>query len=159
MSEILTLYFENHAERSISRMKEAILAVNFYKRIKLRLDNGEDLSSEIPVIAKIGVASTIKTVKEAIADYKKNLNDAWNIHPRLLDIGAFKCSLIADSREQLPRANLLYKFKSESGTVSVHITSAGENYKVEINAGKNPMAAKLACTELEKNLTFIALSS
>jgi hypothetical protein len=34
----------------------------------------------------------------------------------------------------------------------------GENYTVSINAGKNPMAAQMACIELEKQLTFIALT-
>jgi hypothetical protein len=42
--------------------------------------------------------------------------------------------------------------------VKIHITTAGENYKVEITAGKNPMAAQMACIELEKQLTFIALT-
>jgi hypothetical protein len=40
--------------------------------------------------------------------------------------------------------------------VKIHITSAGENFTVAINAGKNPMAAQMACIELEKQLTFIA---
>jgi hypothetical protein len=42
--------------------------------------------------------------------------------------------------------------------VKVQITTAGENYTVSINAGKNPMAAQMACIELEKQLTFIALT-
>ena len=51
-----------------------------------------------------------------------------------------------------------YQFKSSAGTVKVNITTAGENYTLEIKAGKNPMAAQLACIELEKQLTFIALT-
>ena len=31
-------------------------------------------------------------------------------------------------------------------------------YKLDISAGKNPMAAQLACIELEKQLTFMALT-
>ena len=38
------------------------------------------------------------------------------------------------------------------------ISSAGETFKLEINAGKNSMAAQMACIELEKQLTFIALT-
>jgi len=30
--------------------------------------------------------------------------------------------------------------------------------KQDLNAGKNPMAAQMACIELEKQLTFIALT-
>jgi len=58
---------------------------------------------------------------------------------------------------QVFAALVSYEFKSSAGKVSVHITSAGETFRIDINAGKNPMAAKLACTDLEKNLTFIAL--
>jgi len=42
--------------------------------------------------------------------------------------------------------------------VKVHIITAEENYTVSINAGKNPMAAQMACIELEKKLTFIAIT-
>jgi hypothetical protein len=35
---------------------------------------------------------------------------------------------------------------------------AGENLWKYINVGKNPMAAQMACIELEKQLTFIALT-
>jgi hypothetical protein len=92
----------------------------------------------------------MQVVKEAIADHKKELAGAWNLHPRLADIGKFKCKYTTDPREHLPRADMTYEFKSSAGKVSVHITSAGETFRIEINAGKNPMAAKLACTDLEK---------
>ena len=77
---------------------------------------------------------------------------------RLQDIGKQKVSLIVNEREHLPRADVSYQFKSKAGIVKVHITTAGETFKLEINAGKNPMAAQMACIELEKQLTFIALT-
>ena len=43
-----------------------------------------------------------------------------------------------------------------SGDMNFH--GAGLAFKLEINAGKNPMAAQMACIELEKQLTFIALT-
>jgi hypothetical protein len=42
--------------------------------------------------------------------------------------------------------------------VKVHITTAGENFTAAITTGKNPMAAQMDCFELEKQLTFIALT-
>jgi hypothetical protein len=42
--------------------------------------------------------------------------------------------------------------------VKIHINTAGETFRLEVNAGKNPMAAQIACIELEKQLTFIALT-
>jgi hypothetical protein len=55
-------------------------------------------------------------------------------------------------------ADVAYQFKSKPGTVKVHITTAGENFTAAITTGKNPMAAQMDCFELEKQLTFIALT-
>ena len=136
-----------------------MIAVDYYERIRLRLVQKEDLSKEIAIIAKVGAAGTMTVVKEAITDYKAQVASAWELNQRLQDIGKHKISLIVNEREQLPRADVAYQFKSKAGTVKVHITTAGENYTVSINAGKNPMAAQMACIELEKQLTFIALTA
>jgi hypothetical protein len=118
----------------------------------------EDLSKEIAIIAKIGPAGTMTVVKDAITDYKAQVAGAWALNPRLQDIGKHKISLTVNAREHLPRADVAYQFKSKAGTVKVQITTAGENYTVSINSGKNPMAAQMAFIELEKQLTFIALT-
>jgi hypothetical protein len=158
MSDLLNQYFERYAEEAITKMKAALIAVDYYERIRVRLMKKEDLSGELAIIAKVGPAGTMTVVKEAIADYKAQVAGAWNLNQRLLDIGKHKVSLIVNEREHLPRANVSYQFKSKAGTVNIHIASAGETFKLEINAGKNPMAAQMACTELEKQLTFIALT-
>ena len=158
MSDLLNQYFERYAEEAITKMKAALIAVDYYERIRVRLVKKEDLSGELAIIAKVGPAGTMTVVKEAITDYKAQVAGAWNLNQRLLDIGKHKVSLIVNEREHLPRANVSYQFKSKAGTVNIHIASAGETFKLEINAGKNPMAAQMACTELEKQLTFIALT-
>ena len=158
MSELLTQYFERYAEEAITKMKAALIAVDYYERIRVRLVKKEDLSGELAIIAKVGPAGTMTVVKEAITDYKGRVAGAWELNPRLQDIGKQKISLIVNEREHLPRADVSYQFKSKAGIVKVHITTAGETFKLEINAGKNPMAAHMACIELEKQLTFIALT-
>jgi len=158
MSALLTQYFERYAEEAITKMKAALIAVDYYERIRVRLVRNEDLSSELAIIAKVGPAGTMSVVKEAIADYKGQVAGAWELDQRLQDIGKHKVSLIVNEREHLPRADVAYQFKSNAGIVKVHITTAGETFKLEINAGKNPMAAQMACIELEKQLTFIALT-
>ena len=158
MSAQLTQYFERYAEAAITKMKEALIAVDYYERIRLRLVKKEDLSGELTIIAKVGPAGTMTVVKEAMADYKGRVSGAWELNQRLQDIGKHRVSLIVNEREHLPRADVSYQFKSKAGIVKVHITTAGETFKLEINAGKNPMAAQMACIELEKQLTFIALT-
>ena len=158
MSELLTQYFERYAEEAITKMKAALIAVDYYERIRVRLVKKEDLSGELAIIAKVGPVGTMTVVREAITDYKGRVAGAWELNQRLQDIGKYKISLIVNEREQLPRADVAYQFKSKAGIVKVHITTAGETFKLEINAGKNPMAAQMACIELEKQLTFIGLT-
>ena len=158
MSELLNQYFERYAEEAITKMKAALIAVDYYERIRVRLVRKEDLSGELAIIAKVGPAGTMTVVKEAIADYKGQVAGAWELNQRLQDIGKHQLSLIVNEREHLPRADVSYQFKSKAGIVKIHITTAGETFRLEINAGKNPMAAQMACIELEKQLTFIALT-
>ena len=159
MSALLTQYFERYAEEAITKMKASVLAVSYYQRILARLLKQEDLSGELAIIARVGPVATLAVVKEAIADYQAQVASAWQLNPRLQDLGKQKISLARDAREHLPRADVSYQFKSAAGTVKVHITSAGETFKLDITAGKNPMAAQLACIELEKQLTFMALTA
>ena len=86
---------------------------------------------------------TLAVVKEAIADYQAQVANAWQLNPRLQDMGKQKVSLARDAREHLPRADVSYQFKSAAGTVKIHITSAGETFKLEITAGKNPYGQKI----------------
>ena len=158
MSDLLTQYFERYAEEAITKMKAALIAVDYYERIRVRLVRKEDLSGELAIIAKVGPAGTLTVVKQAIADYKGQVAGAWELNQRLQDIGKHQLSLIVNEREHLPRADVSYQFKSKAGIVKIHITTAGETFRLEINAGKNPMAAQMACIELEKQLTFIALT-
>jgi hypothetical protein len=90
---------------------------------------------------------------------RRQVASAWDMNPKLREVGKYKCSLIVKDREHLPRADVTYQFKGASGTVKVRITSAGETFKLELDAGKNAMAARTAYVELEKQLTLIALSS
>ena len=159
MSALLTQYFENYAEASIARMKAARMAVTYYERIKARLIKKEDLSGELPLIKKVGPEGTMTVVKAAIADYKAQIAGAWDMAPKLRELGKQKITLQMKEREHLPRADMSYQFKSTAGTVKVRISSAGETFIIELDAGKNPMSAQLAFVELEKQLTLIALSS
>ena len=85
MSTQLTQYFARYAESAIATMKDALLAVDYYERIRLRLLKNDDLSKELPIIAKVGPAGTLTVVKNAIADYKAQVANAWNLAPRLQD--------------------------------------------------------------------------
>ena len=138
MSALLTQYFERYAEDAITKMKAGVLAVSYYQRILARLLKQEDLSAELAVIARVGPAATLAVVKDAIADYQAQVASAWQLNPRLQDMGKQKVSLARDAREHLPRADVSYQFKSAAGTVKVHITTAGETFSSRSLRAKTP---------------------
>lgn len=158
MTEILTKYFERHAEDSIERMKQAVLAVSYYERVRDRLEKNEDLSSELPIIKKLNPNEVKATVNEAIAEYKDQIKHSWDLPDRFAELGKVKIVQVINDREQLPRVNFEFTFSSDAGNVKVEIKSAGETYKVILDAGRNQMAAALAFTELEKQLAYISLT-
>ena len=98
MSNLLNKYFERYAEAAIVKMKAALIAVDYYERIMVRLVKKEDLSGELAIIAKVGPAGTMAVVKEAIAEYKAQVAGAWELNPRLQEIGKHKVSLIVNER-------------------------------------------------------------
>jgi hypothetical protein len=48
-------------------------------------------------------------------------------------------------------------FENAVRSVKVEIRTAGETFKIYIDAGKDSMRSQMALHELEKELTFIAL--
>jgi hypothetical protein len=158
MSEQLTKYFEDYAETGIERTKKALLAIGFYKRVLDRLNAGDDLSDEMPLIAKVGPDVTREVVIEAILENKDELKAAWQLPKHLQKRGDFIVGSTQEPLEHLPRVEMSYSFTSAAGDVKVRVSTIGENFKVVIDAGKNKVAATLACAALEKHLTFLAFA-
>lgn len=158
MSDQLTNYFEQYAEHGIEQMKKAMLGIGFYERVIERLAAKDDLSDELPVIGKIGPKSALAVAKQALEENKQAIEKAWELPEHLVKKGVHKVSVHKPESEMLPRAEVSYQFKSDAGLVKIKITTAGETYKLEIDAGRNPMAAQLAITSLEKHLMFAAFA-
>ncbi len=68
MTQYIHDYFAGHAKKAIAGMKESQQAQSFYHRLLARLDRGEDLTAEVPQIARVGSAGAVEVVKQAIAE-------------------------------------------------------------------------------------------
>lgn len=158
MSTELTLYFERYAQAALDKVKHCLLAKGYYERVMLRLENKEDLSGELPIIKKLGTKKTTQVVQKALKDYQHEQNAAWELPTGLEGLAKSTITLAINAQEHLPRYEVLHQFSTEAGTVKVNITTAGENVKVELNAGKNRMAAQAALYELEKLVAFANLT-
>lgn len=158
MSTELTLYFEQYAQNALDQLMKDLVAKSFYERILARLQNKEDLSTELPIIKKVGVKKATAVVKAALTDYAKDSENAWDLPAKLKEAAKSKVSQVKMHQEHLPRFDVLHQFATDAGAVKVHITTTGQNIKVELNAGKNKMAAQAAIYGLEKQVAFANLS-
>ena len=96
MTQYLHDYFAGHTESAISGMKAALQAKSFYKRLEMRLQKGEDLKEELPVIAKVGNTGALEVVREAIRKTQTKLT-ACGIFPKNYKQWAHKKSISTKS--------------------------------------------------------------
>ena len=159
MTQYLHDYFTAHAERAITCMKESQQAQSFYRRLHTRLERGEDLTAEVPEIARVGSAGAVEVVKKALAEYEKNFKEAWDLPPTIQSQGKEHIKMHSEAYEILPRVTHTFSFSSAAGKVTVRTVTAGENLSIEFETPKNKMAAATAMNELEKAITYGLLAS
>jgi hypothetical protein len=159
MTQYIHDYFAGHAKKAIAGMKESQQAQSFYHRLLARLDRGEDLTAEVPQIARVGSAGAVEVVKQAIAENETKFDAVWNLPKSVQGIGRQHVSMAREPYEILPRVTLAFTFVGDAGKVTVHTTTAGENVTVEFVEPKNKMAAAAAMSELEKALSFALLAA
>jgi len=159
MSDALSRYFNEYAESALDRIHHGLTATRFYKEALHRLDNGIDISNSIPEIKRVGNDVARDTANDALVDYEQRVKHAWDLPKSLADIATTRVSSYKERLENLPRYEITHTFKLEAGKVTVDITTANRNHRLEINAAGNAMAARSALHELEQYLTLAALSS
>ena len=159
MTKYIHDYFTAHAERAITCMKESQQAQSFYRRLHTRLERGEDLTAEVPEIARVGSAGAVEVVKKALAEYEKNFKEAWDLPPTIQSQGKEHIKMHSEAYEILPRVTHTFSFSSAAGKVTVRTVTAGENLSIEFETPKNKMAAATAMNELEKAITYGLLAS
>ena len=159
MTQYLHDYFTAHAERAITCMKESQQAQSFYRRLHTRLERGEDLTAEVPEIARVGSAGAVEVVKKALAEYEKKFKVAWDLPTTIQSQGKEHFKMHSEAYEILPRVTHTFSFISAAGKVTVRTKTAGENISIEFDTPKNKMAAATAMNELEKVITYGLLAS
>ena len=159
MSDQIRQYFERYAENGLAQVKRSLVAIPFYDDVRKRLARGEDLSQELEGIRLAGPDKTLQVVLETIEEYKDQMKCAWNMHDNLLRKGKFTFKQVKLERELMPRFEIDYVFENTVRSVKIELRTAGETFKIYIDAGKDSMRSQMALHELEKELTLIALIS
>ena len=159
MSDALTRYFNDYAESALDRIHHGLTAIRFYNEAIHRLDNGIDITDSIPEVQRVGRDVARETAQDALSDYENRVKHAWDLPKSLSEIATTRVTSHKDRLENLPRYEITHTFKLEAGKVTINVTTANRNHRLEIAAAGNAMASRAALIELEQYLTLAALSS
>ncbi len=159
MSDALTRYFNDYAESALDRIHHGLTAIRFYNEAIHRLDNGIDITDSIPEVQRVGRDVARETAQDALADYENRIKHAWDLPKSLSEIATTRVTSHKDRLENLPRYEITHTFKLEAGKVTINITTANRNHRLEIASAGNAMASRAALIELEQYLTLAALSN
>jgi hypothetical protein len=154
MTANLNVYFSQYAENALLILRDCMLAKNYYEGIAKRLRRGEDFSEELPDIAKVSPKDAKVIVQKALKEFDEKRKNAWVLPKGLSDHCTSKVTEIQEYGEILPRFTVAHQFETDAGQVRVFITTKGNNYQIDIKAGRNKMAAEAAMNELDKLITF-----
>ena len=159
MSDALTHFFNDYAEFALDRIHHGLTAIRFYNEAIHRLDNGIDITDSIPEIKRVGHVVARETAQDALADYENRVKHAWDLPKSLSEIATTRVTSHKERLENLPRYEITHTFKLEAGKVTINITTANRNHRLEIASAGNAMASRAALIELEQYLTLAALSN
>ncbi len=159
MSDALTRYFNDYAESALDRIHHGLTAIRFYNEAIHRLDNGIDITDSIPEVQRVGRDVARETAQDALADYENRIKHAWDLPKSLSEIATTRVTSHKERLENLPRYEITHTFKLEAGKVTINITTANRNHRLEIASAGNAMASRAALIELEQYLTLAALSN
>jgi hypothetical protein len=159
MSDALTRYFNDYAESALDRIHHGLTAIRFYNEAIHRLDNGIDITDSIPEVQRVGRDVARETAQDALADYENRVKHAWDLPKSLSEIATTRVTSHKERLENLPRYEITHTFKLDAGKVTINVTTANRNHRLEIAAAGNAMASRAALIELEQYLTLAALSN
>jgi hypothetical protein len=159
MSEILTQFFNNYAETALSQIHIGLTAIRYYNESIYRLENGIDISDSIPEVKRVGNKVALQAAKELLLDYEQQVKNAWNLPKTLADLASSKITSHKERLENLPRYEVTHTFKLEAGKITINITTANQNHRLEIDSDRNVMKSQAVLLELEQYLTLAQLSS
>ena len=159
MSDVLTTYFNRYAESALDQIHHGLAAIDFYGEVIDRLKNGIDISDSVPEVKRVGSKIALDTAQEILADYIKRVEHIWDLPKPLKEIATTKISKNKERLENLPRYDVTHTFKLESGKISINITTANRNHRLEIDTDRNAMKAAATVNELEQYLTLAAISA
>jgi hypothetical protein len=128
--QALRQHFEKNGLANFEKTIKLLQELNFYKHVLAKLDQGVDLSDELPELRKLKIQSAKKIVKQLIAESEKAVTLVWE-SPFKLFSTSVRSSI--DESSLLPCIDVLYKAKVSNGVVKIALKTWRRNLTVSLD--------------------------
>jgi hypothetical protein len=127
--EALRQHFEKNGLANFEKTIKSLQELDFYKHVLAKLEQGVDLSDELPELRKLKTQSAKKIVKQLIGESEKAATIVW-VSPFKLFSTSVRFSI--DESSLLPSFEVLYVAKLSSGTVKIALNTWRRNLTVSV---------------------------
>ena len=148
--EALRQHFEKNALTAFDSCIELLKQRDFYLHALNKLEQGVDLSVDLPELRQLKISVAKKVVKQLIRDTEKAAALVWESHLKLFTTSA-RSSL--DEFSLLPSFDVLYTAKSKSGAVKITVKTWRRNLTVSVDGNES------ACLSVYGQLVMAGISS
>jgi hypothetical protein len=137
----LVIDFERMAQRSFVLCMEALGKVDFYAGLLRRLEAGQSIADELPVVATMSPEVVMKTVQRLKKQAEAASNEAWELPYE------FKGSFVTTVRsmlsegELIPQYDVQYIAETKHGQVRVAAKNWRRNVTVEVEGNVDAMTS------------------
>ena len=146
--EALRQHFEKNGLANFEKTIKSLQELDFYKHVLAQLEQGVDLSNELPEMRNLKIQSTKKIVKQLIAESEKAATLVWE-SPLKLFSTSVRSSI--DESSLLPCFDVLYTAKVSGGAVKIALKTWRRNLTVSVE-GKEP-----ACETVHGQLVLASM--
>ena len=146
--EALRQHFEKNGLANFEKTIKSLQQLDFYKHVLAKLEQGVDLSDELPELRKLKIQSAKKIVKQLITESEKAATIVWESPFKL-----FSTSVRSSINESslLPSFEVLYTAKVSGGAVKIALNTWRRNLTVSVE-GK-----QAACETVHGQLVLAAM--
>ena len=127
--EALRQHFEKNGLANFEKTIKSLQELDFYKHVLAKLEQGVDLSNELPELRNLKIQSTKKVVKQLIAESEKAATLVWE-SPLKLFSTSVRSSI--DKSSLLPCFDVLYTAKVSGGAVKIALKTWRRNLTVSV---------------------------
>lgn len=158
MNEFIVSFFENQAKTILGKCHARANDLNHFKQVLYRINQGEDLSGELPQFKKLDKKTAIAAVKNLIKRCEEDMAAFWMVpnSPKIqVDV-----KHTYPSTELVPRFTANYTFTTSVGKVGIRVATKGNYISVQPDI-KDIAKPKIdeAIRSIERQITLLQIGN